>query len=82
VAQMALADALLRDFLASALIPYEQDEVTQLILDSHDARAFEPVGHLTVGGFRDWCWRTRRRRKSLSRSRQGSPPRWSPRCRR
>jgi len=53
-AQMALADVPLRDFLASALIPYEQDEVTRLIIDSHDARAFAPVGHLTVGGFRDW----------------------------
>ncbi len=35
-------------------IPYEADEVTRLIIDSHDARAFAPVASLTVGGFRDW----------------------------
>jgi ethanolamine ammonia-lyase large subunit len=36
------------------LIPYEDDEVTRLIVDTHDAEAFAPVAHLTVGGFRDW----------------------------
>jgi ethanolamine ammonia-lyase large subunit len=53
-AQMALADTPLRALLDEAVIPYEQDEVTRLILDSHDAAAFEPVRHLTVGGFREW----------------------------
>ncbi|WP_145006529.1 ethanolamine ammonia-lyase subunit EutB [Pseudomonas oryzihabitans] len=53
-AQMALAELPLKHFLAEAVIPYEADEVTRLILDSHDARAFAPVAHLTVGGFRDW----------------------------
>ena len=36
------------------LVPYETDEVTRLIIDSHDRDAFAPVAHLTVGGFRDW----------------------------
>ena len=54
VAQMALADLPLRTFLDEALIPYEDDEVTRLIVDTHDAVAFAPVSHLTVGGFRDW----------------------------
>ncbi|WP_066331610.1 ethanolamine ammonia-lyase subunit EutB [Azohydromonas lata] len=53
-AQMALADVPLTRFLQEAVVPYEQDEVTRLILDRHDAAAFAPVGHLTVGGFRDW----------------------------
>lgn len=53
-AQMALADVPLRRFLEEALIPYEHDEVTRLIIDSHDREAFTPVSHLTVGGFRDW----------------------------
>jgi len=54
VAQMALADLPLKTFLNEALIPYEQDEVTRLILDDHDSGAFEPVSHLTVGDFRNW----------------------------
>ncbi|WP_409277868.1 ethanolamine ammonia-lyase subunit EutB [Pseudomonas defluvii] len=53
-AQMALADVPLKRFLSEALIPYEEDEVTRLIIDSHDPAAFAPVSHLTVGGFRDW----------------------------
>ena len=53
-AQMALADTPLAYFLQEALIPYETDEVTRLIIDSHDRLAFTPVSHLTVGGFRDW----------------------------
>ncbi|WP_304619228.1 ethanolamine ammonia-lyase subunit EutB [Paracoccus sediminilitoris] len=53
-AQLALADLPLAAFLHDAVIPYEKDEVTRLIIDTHDARAFAPVAHLTVGGFRDW----------------------------
>ena len=53
-AQRALADLPLRHFLDEAVIPYEADDVTRLILDRHDADAFAPVAHLTVGGFRDW----------------------------
>ncbi len=53
-AQMALAELPLTTFLAEPLIPYESDEVTRLILDEHDAAAFAPVSHLTVGDFRDW----------------------------
>ncbi|MEO4027211.1 ethanolamine ammonia-lyase subunit EutB [Chromobacterium vaccinii] len=53
-AQMCLADLPLTVFLNQALIPYEEDEVTRLILDGHDAAAFAAVSHLTVGGLRDW----------------------------
>ena len=54
VAQMALAELPLATFLSQALIAYEDDEVTRLIIDSHDAGAFAAVSHLTVGDFRDW----------------------------
>jgi ethanolamine ammonia-lyase large subunit len=53
-AQYALADLPLRTFLAQAVVPYETDEVTRLIIDTHDVAAFAPIAHLTVGGLRDW----------------------------
>jgi len=53
-AQMALADVPLRTFLTDHVVPYESDEVTRLIIDEHDGKAFQPVAHLTVGGFREW----------------------------
>ena len=53
-AQMALAEVPLTRFLSEALVPYEEDEVTRLIVDTHDAAAFAPVRHLTVGDFRNW----------------------------
>jgi ethanolamine ammonia-lyase large subunit len=53
-AQMALSDLPLKTFLVEPVIPYESDEVTRLIVDQHDATAFEPVTGLTVGEFRDW----------------------------
>ena len=53
-AQYALADLPLRQFLSDLLIPYETDEVTRLIADTHDPAAFAPVASLTVGEFRDW----------------------------
>jgi ethanolamine ammonia-lyase large subunit len=53
-ARLVLADLPLRRFLDEALIPYEIDEVTRLIVDSHDAAAFAPVAALTVGEFREW----------------------------
>ncbi|MDH2434532.1 ethanolamine ammonia-lyase subunit EutB [Pokkaliibacter sp. MBI-7] len=53
-AQWALADVPLKTFLHETVIGYEEDEVTRLIIDSHDAGAFARVAHLTVGGFRDW----------------------------
>ncbi|WP_110877391.1 ethanolamine ammonia-lyase subunit EutB [Franconibacter helveticus] len=53
-AKMALADVPLRDLLNNPVIPYEQDEVTRLIIDTHDRDAFAAISHLTVGDFRDW----------------------------
>ncbi|MCF0213874.1 MAG: ethanolamine ammonia-lyase subunit EutB, partial [Muribaculaceae bacterium] len=53
-AKIVLADVPLKRFLEEPLIPYETDEVTRLIIDTHDAEAFAPVSHLTVGEFRNW----------------------------
>jgi len=51
---MDLADTPLRRFLNEPVIPYETDDVTRLILDSHDSQAFSPVSHFTVGELREW----------------------------
>ena len=56
-AQLCLAEVPLAHFLEEPLIPYEDDEVTRLIVDTHDAEAFAPVSGLTVGGFREWLLR-------------------------
>ncbi len=53
-AQFALADLPLARFLDEAVVPYESDDVTRLIVDTHDAEAFAPVRSLTVGELRDW----------------------------
>ena len=53
-AQMCLADVPLQRFIDDPLIPYEEDEVTRLIIDSHNREAFAPIESLTVGEFRDW----------------------------
>lgn len=53
-AECALADLPLAHFLSEQVIPYERDEVTRLIVDTHDADAFSPVQSLTVGELRDW----------------------------
>jgi ethanolamine ammonia-lyase large subunit len=53
-ARMALAQLPLRTFLNEALIPYEEDEVTRMIVDDHSSAAFAEISHLTVGDFRNW----------------------------
>ncbi len=53
-AQMALAELPLATIVANPVIAYESDEVTRLIIDTHDRAAFAPLSHLTVGDFRNW----------------------------
>jgi ethanolamine ammonia-lyase large subunit len=53
-ARYALADLPLATFLEDLVVSYEIDEITRLIVDSHDRAAFAPISHLTVGGFREW----------------------------
>ena len=73
-AKMALADVPLRDILADPLIPYEQDEVTRLIIDTHDPQAFTDISHLTVGDFRDWLLDDNTDTQCLSRVARGITP--------
>ncbi|NVN56388.1 ethanolamine ammonia-lyase subunit EutB [bacterium Scap17] len=54
VAQLCLSELPLKTFLEDVLIPYEQDDITRLIIDEHDPVAFLPIAHLTVGDFRNW----------------------------
>jgi ethanolamine ammonia-lyase large subunit len=53
-AQYALADLPLSTFLNEQVVPFERDEVSRLIVETHDKAAFAPIAHLTVGSFRDW----------------------------
>ncbi|KZS66598.1 ethanolamine ammonia-lyase subunit EutB [Mycobacterium ostraviense] len=66
-AAWVLADIPLTTFLTDVVVPYETDEVTRLIIDSHDREAFSPLAHLTVGGFRDWLLDTAARDDSATR---------------
>ncbi|WP_265448533.1 ethanolamine ammonia-lyase subunit EutB, partial [Aeromonas salmonicida] len=73
-ARMALADLPLKTFLNEALIPYEQDEVTRLIMDNHDHAAFAPISHLTVGDFRNWLLSETANSQTLARIAPGITP--------
>src|SRR5271167_1400734 len=66
-ARIALADVPLKQFLHETVIPYESDEVTRLIVDSHEAAAFVAVSSLTVGSFRDWLLSGKASREVLKR---------------
>ncbi|MGH3725423.1 MAG: ethanolamine ammonia-lyase subunit EutB [Mycobacterium sp.] len=57
-ARWVLAEVPLAAFLSEEIVPYDTDEVTRLIFDSHDAEAFAVISHLTVGDFRDWLLET------------------------
>jgi len=73
-AQFALADLPLKTFLSEAVIPYESDEVTRLIVDTHDKEGFAPIAHLTVGGLRDWLLSDEATNDALTRLAPGITP--------
>jgi ethanolamine ammonia-lyase large subunit len=73
-ARMALAELPLRHFLDEAVVPYEADEVTRLIFDHHDARAFGEIASLTVGDFRNWLLRDETDAETLARVAPGITP--------
>ena len=73
-ARFALADVPLVRFLAEAVIPYEDDDVTRLIIDTHDAAAFSPIRHLTVGELREWILGEERNAEALSAVAAGLTP--------
>lgn len=74
VAQMVLAELPLTTFLNEMLIPYEQDEITRLIIDEHDADAFAPLKHLNVGDFRNWLLSDHATSDVLAAARPGITP--------
>lgn len=73
-AKMRLADLPLATFLEEQLIPYETDEVTRLIVDTHNAEAFAPISHLTVGDFRNWLLNEHTTSEMLSAVASGITP--------
>jgi ethanolamine ammonia-lyase large subunit len=73
-ARYVLADLPLAQFLEEALVPYEADEVTRLIIDSHDRAAFARVCGMTVGDFRDWLLSDEADTASLSALSAGVTP--------
>ena len=73
-ARMALANVPLKQFLNEAVVPYEDDEVTRLIIDSHDAPSFAAVSSLTVGGFRDWLLSDAATGETLAKLARGITP--------
>jgi ethanolamine ammonia-lyase large subunit len=73
-ARMALADVPLQQFLNEAVIPYEEDEVTRLILDSHDGPSFAAISSLTVGEFRDWLLSDAATTETLKKTSRGITP--------
>jgi ethanolamine ammonia-lyase large subunit len=73
-ARQVLAETPLTQFLTEALIPYEDDNITRLIIDGHDARAFAPVSHLTVGDFRNWLLSERAEPAALTALAPGLTP--------
>jgi ethanolamine ammonia-lyase large subunit len=73
-ARMCLAEIPLKQFLEDLIIPYETDEVTRLIVDTHDRQAFAEISHLTVGDFRDWLLSDVADTERLSRIAAGVTP--------
>jgi len=73
-ARLALADLPLAHFLDEATVPYEDDEITRLIVDTHDAAAFAPIAHLTVGELRDWLLGPYSDTAALARAAPGITP--------
>ncbi|MBV8866605.1 MAG: ethanolamine ammonia-lyase subunit EutB [Acidobacteriaceae bacterium] len=74
MAKVALADVPLTSFLEEEFVPYETDELTRLIIDTHRANAFDPIRHLTVGAFRDWLLSDEADTATLSRIAPGLTP--------
>jgi ethanolamine ammonia-lyase large subunit len=73
-AQMTLADLPLKAFLQDVVIPYEDDEITRLIVDGFDSQAFAEISHLTVGEFRNWLLDYRTTELKLSQITSGITP--------
>ena len=74
LARMVLAGIPLSRFLEEPVVSYEEDEVTRLIFDDHDAEAFRPVSSFSVGEFRDWLLTDEADTDTLSALQDGITP--------
>ena len=74
IAQMCLAEVPLKTFLEDLLIPYENDEITRLIIDKHDKEAFKIISHLSVGEFRNWLLSDNTSIELIQQTRAGMTP--------
>lgn len=74
IAQMLLADLPLKTFLNDVLIPYEKDEITRLIIDTHNLNVFHEISHFTVGDFRNWLLQETTTSEELARIRSAVTP--------
>ena len=73
-ARIALSDVPLTQFLQETVVPYEDDEVTRLIVDTHDRPAFATISSLTVGAFRDWLLSGKATSEALKKLSRGITP--------
>jgi ethanolamine ammonia-lyase large subunit len=73
-ARIALADVPLKQFLHETVVAYEDDEITRLIIDTHDKSAFAAISSLTVGSFRDWLLSDAATSEVLKRLSRGVTP--------
>src|SRR5580704_7656673 len=77
-AKRALADLPLTELLNHPLIPPKVDEVSRLILESHDSSAFGPVRRMTVGEFREFILDSQTTEADLKSIRWGITPEMAP----
>jgi ethanolamine ammonia-lyase large subunit len=73
-AQIALSNVPLKNFLNEVVIDYEKDDITRLIIDTHDKEAFATISHLTIGGFRDWLLSTEVTNEIIHQTNKGITP--------
>ncbi len=57
-ARAVLSELTLAQLRAHPVVPYEQDELTRMVEDTLDERAFAAVGHLSVAQLREWLLQT------------------------
>lgn len=66
-AKHALADVTLREIVENPLVPPEEDDVSRLILETHDQAEFKTIGSMTVGELREFILRDETTEPDLQR---------------
>jgi ethanolamine ammonia-lyase large subunit len=66
-AKHALADVTLREIVNNPLIPPEEDDVSRLILETHDQTEFKNISSMSVGEFREFILRDETTEPDLKR---------------